>query len=249
MKAKLTDSVDQASWQLAQQWEKNHWVSAQKSRAKYGKNIVWRFLHTLGLVDYYRGDDWNLWWKKQFDDYAFLPKTVANAIEVGCGPYTNMRHVMQRCKPDHLFLSDPLIRTYVGFKLAFVADAYKKGFCILDDHPLEEIPYRDDYFDLVIMINVLDHVRDASKCMENAVRITRPGGILILGQDLTDEEDLATLTDDPGLVAHPVKLPEAWFRPHLATQFESIFDKVLPRNEGREPKNHYATLLFAGRKR
>jgi SAM-dependent methyltransferase len=247
-KAEISEAVDEVRWKEAQQWERAHWLRSQRARAKYGKNWIWRTLHFLGLVDKYRGDDWNLWWRDQFDNYKFLPVELDNAIEVGCGPYTNMRHILKRCSPKHLFLSDPLIKTYIAFELAFTADAYRRGFCILDDHPLEEIPYRDNYFDLVVMINVLDHVRDAGVSMDNAIRILRPGGFLILGQDLTNEDDLNALSKDPGLVGHPVKLPEEWFRPYLTSSFHPVLDKVLSRNDGREPSNHYATLVFSGTK-
>lgn len=248
MKAELTDSVDNLRWQKAQKWEEDHWIRTQKARARYGKNWIWRALHFLGAADKYRGDDWNLWWKHQFDNYAFLPETVDNAIEVGCGPYTNIKHITEQCRPKHLFLSDPLIKTYINFKLTYTSDAYRQGFCILDDHPLEEIPYRDNYFDLVVMINVLDHVQNATKSMENAIRMTKRNGFLILGQDLTNEDDLITLNQDLGLIGHPIKLPEEWFRPFLKPSFAPVIDKVLDRQEGREPLNHYATLIFAGKR-
>jgi SAM-dependent methyltransferase len=248
IKAELTHQVSEERWQEAQHWEEAHWISAQNARAKYGKNWIWRILHAARLVEKYRGDDWNLWWKTQFQDFKFLPDQVDNAIEVGCGPYTNIRHIVPTCRPKHFFLSDPLIKTYVNFKLAFTADAYRKAFCILDDHPLEEIPYRDNYFDLVVMINVLDHVRDASLCMENLIRITKPGGWVVVGQDLTNEEDLDVLSRDSGLVGHPVKISYEWFAPYFATGFNPAINKVLSRNEGREPEHHYGTMVFAGSK-
>ncbi len=247
--AKLLDKVSHERWKDAQIWEEAHWVLTQQKRAEFGKNWIWSLLHRLGLVEKYRGDDWNHWWKQQFSDYNFLPEKVDNALEVGCGPYTNIRHIVPLCKPEHIFLSDPLIKTYIKFKLAYVADAYRKGFCIIDDHPLEEIPYKDNYFDVVVMINVLDHVRDASQCMQNLIRIIKPGGWLILGQDLTNEEDLNILSQDPGLTGHPIKLSHEWFIPHLEKNFRAVIDKVLDRKDGREPENHYGTLIYSGIKK
>jgi hypothetical protein len=78
---------------------------------KYGKNYIWRQLAKRGCVPKYQGDDRNAWWQKYFDNYRFLPARAANASEVGCGPYTIMRFIQEACQPDHLFLSDPLIRT------------------------------------------------------------------------------------------------------------------------------------------
>jgi ubiquinone/menaquinone biosynthesis C-methylase UbiE len=119
---------------------------------------------------------------------------------------------------------------------------------MLDDHPLEELPFASDYFDLAVMINVLDHVRDARLCMENTLRVIKPGGILVLGQDLTNQEDLIALKDDPGAVGHPIKLDQAWFAPFLERRFEPIIHKVLERGAGRAPHCHYGTLTFAGHK-
>jgi len=241
--------VSPERWQEAQEWERQHWVNAQAMRARYGKNYIWRILSAFGLVPSHRGDDWNGWWKMQFDDYRFLPAKVKDVLEVGCGPYTNLRLIMESCRPEHIYLSDPLIRTYVKFKLTFVAEMYRKALCVLDDHPLEELPFADNYFDLTVMINVLDHVRDAGLCMENLIRVTKPAGTIILGQDLSNDEDMEMLMRDPGAVGHPIKLDKEWFDPYLQKNFEPLHHKILPREQGRAPGHHYATLIFAGRKR
>ncbi len=244
----LKDRASQEAWEAAQRWEQEHWVNAQRLRARFGKNYIWRLLSAFGLVSKYRGDDWNQWWKKEFNDYSFLPPKVKNAIEVGCGPYTNIRLVLDKCRPDHIVLSDPLIRTYARFKLTFVAEMYREVLCALDDHPLEELPFADNNFDLSIMINVLDHVRDAHQCMANLLRVTRPGGYVIIGQDLSNDEDRAALTADTGAVGHPIKLDYDWFKPYLTQGFEPVIHKFLNRQQGRAPDAHYGTLVFAGRK-
>jgi SAM-dependent methyltransferase len=243
----VTEKVSLQRWHEAQQWEQSHWVRAQQARARFGKNFIWRCLSAFKLIPKYRGDDRNLWWKHHFDDYSFVPARVENAIEVGCGPYTNVRLITERCQIDHLVLSDPLIRTYVHFKLTFVADMYRKAACILDDHPLEELPFRPNYFDLAIMINVLDHVKDARSCLLNLIEVLKPGGLLILGQDLSNQQDLKALQLDPGLPGHPIKLDHQWFEPYLR-EFRPVISKVLSREESFEPHQHYGALIFAGYK-
>ncbi|MEO8350365.1 MAG: methyltransferase domain-containing protein [Chthoniobacteraceae bacterium] len=244
----FNESVDLDRWKEAQQWEEDHWIHTQRQRAKFGKNFVWRALSACGFVPKLRGDDWNQWWRDRFDGYRFLPERLDNVLEAGCGPYTNVRLVLERSRINHLFLSDPLIRTYVNFKLTFVADMYHKAGCILDDHPLEELPFASDYFDLAVMINVLDHVRDARACMDHLVRCVKPGGFLIIGQDLSDTSDVDRLASDPGLTGHPIKLQHDWFAPWLKSGFEPVIDRLLSREEGRAPDMHYGTLVFAGRK-
>jgi SAM-dependent methyltransferase len=244
----IYDKVERERWEIAQRWERDFWVRTQHLRARYFKNYLWRLLSACRLVPKYRGDDWNYWWHNQLDRFEFLPATLPNALEVGCGPYTNVRLMLERCRFEHLYLSDPLIRTYVRFKLTFVAEMYRRAQCVLDDHRLEDLPFASDYFDLVVMINVLDHVEDASKCIENVIRVTRPGGILVIGQDLTSEEDLAALQDDEGAAGHPIRLDHHWFAPYLDRRFAPIIHKVLSRQQGRAPQHHYGNLIFAGRK-
>ena len=89
----VIDKVSNDRRDAAQQWEGGYWVAAQRARARYGKNYIWRALSLVGLGSRHRGDDWNHWWKKAFDDYSFLPPRVDDAIEVGCGPYTNVHQL------------------------------------------------------------------------------------------------------------------------------------------------------------
>jgi len=244
----LRTKVNRHRWEQAQSWERDHWILAQKARSKWGKDYIWRILAFLRIKPKYRGDDWNYWWKKQFNNYEFLPDKVENAIELGCGPYTNMRLIIEKCMPKHIFLSDPLIRTYVNFSQTFVAYMYKEGKCIIDDHPIEECPFADNYFDLTVMINVLDHVMDAELCITKAIAITKPGGILLIGQDLTNEEDIERKKGEQEDVGHPIKIDHEFLNSFLEKKFEPILYKILPREEGRNPQAHYGTFIFAGRK-
>lgn len=243
----LFDKVGSDRWQRAQAWEREHWLRDQKGLARYGKNYIWRILSLLGRVEKYRGDDRNQWWKESFDGYNFLPASIDNALEVGCGPYTNIRLIREVSKPKHIFLSDPLVRTYVKFKMTFVSEMHREAACCIDDHPLEQLPFASNYFDLAVMINVLDHVQDADLCTKNLLHVIKPGGFVVIGQDLTNEEDL--LRQPEGLqIGHPITLDENWFAPYLK-EFDHVIRKVLPRQSGWAPDWHYGTLIFAGTKR
>ncbi|MEQ8172476.1 MAG: methyltransferase domain-containing protein [Candidatus Eremiobacterota bacterium] len=239
--------VSKERWESAQTFEKEHWIKTQKVRARYGKNFLWRILSLLGLKSKYRGNDWNDWWKNHFDNYDFLPLELENAIELGCGPYTNIRFISEKSRIKHLFLSDPLIKDYINFKLTFVREKYIKGFCILDDHPIEECPFKSNYFNSTVMINVLDHVQDAEMCIKEAIRITKIDGILILGQDLTNNKDLENkeIKNDIG---HPIKIEHEYLESFFKDNFNTIIKKILPREQGRAPDCHYGTYIFAGKK-
>ena len=242
----LCDNVPLDTWKVAQKWEREHWVRNQSRLAKHGKNYIWRLMSLFGVVEKYRGNDRNYWWKEAFDHYEFLPATVDSALEVGCGPYSNLRLIRDVCKPHQVHLSDPLIKTYVQFKMTYVSELHKVAPSCLDDHPLEELPFSDDRFGLVVMINVLDHVFDARLCMNNVIRVVRPGGYLIIGQDLTNLDDCEKQPD--GLrTGHPITLDAEWFAPYLSG-FEVLRNKIVPRDAGWAPDWHYGTLVFAGRK-
>ncbi len=242
------DRVPIERWQQAQVWEREYWVSKDRLRRRFWRKWLWFCLSRLRLKPAHRGDDWNEWWSAHFNHYAFLPETVENAVELGCGPYTNMRIITARCRPRHLFLSDPLMPTYVGFEHTFVSEMYRTGGCIVDDHPIEQCPFPERYFDLVVLINVLDHVQDAGLCIQKTTALVKDGGILILGQELSDPDDAERGRESDEETGHPIKVDQLWIESYLAP-FDPIIQRVLPREAGRRPSLHYGTLIYAGRRR
>ncbi len=49
---------------------------------------------------------------------------------------------------------------------------------------LEGLPFRDGSFDRVLLMNVLDHVRDARSGLRETARVLAPGGSLVLSVDV-----------------------------------------------------------------
>jgi SAM-dependent methyltransferase len=248
MRSEQVRSVRRVStdrWQEAQRWERSLWVNGQRKRG--WKRVAWPVAApVLRAIGWKRawGDDWNHWWAERFDDYVFLPDELDDVIELGCGPYTNTRLVLRRRAAQRVVCSDPLVRTYATFRGRWLADASEAGHIELDDHPIEELPFAASSFDLVVMINVLDHVRDADLCLRTAVSLVRPGGYLLLGQDLSDAADVA---HHPYDVGHPIRLRREDVDRHLEP-LTPVLRKDLSREEGREPRLHYSTLVFAGRR-
>jgi SAM-dependent methyltransferase len=243
MKKVIVTKVSKARWQKAQQFE-----------ADFAREIL------------QTGDDWNLWWKKQFKDYATLKgKKLPRILEVGCGPHTNARIILPLIQTQEVYLEDPLLETYLEFEAPVgLAGRVKKRpaqraflWDILKDKryrahfsasPLEDLPFRDGLVDLVICINVLDHVYDYTSCMREMTRVLRRGGYLVLGQDLSNEEDFQQAPDSWKDVGHPIKLDEAALDAELGA-FRSEFRRILPRQSGRNPRAHYGTYLGILKKR
>ena len=44
----------------------------------------------------------------------------------------------------------------------------------------ENLPSQDNVFDIVHSITVLEHVNDVERCMNEALRVTKPGGVIIM---------------------------------------------------------------------
>ncbi len=233
--------VDYWRWQKAQAWETQVWVNTTRSYWK------WRLASFLGLRGKYRGDDWNLWWASQFDGYRKLPTECETLIEFGCGPFTNARIILQRTSARYVYLSDPLMSTYLRFRGTWLSENYKRGAVVCDPRPLEKCIFVPECGDLVILINVLDHVMDAPKCLMNAVSVVRRGGWFVFGQDLTCCEDAGWNQDDPG---HPIQLNHGEIDDLLKDHFDlSTGRVVLPRELGRNPQYHYGTYLLLGKRK
>jgi SAM-dependent methyltransferase len=228
-------------WLEAQKFELGVWSRRhswyRRSLARCGE---WLGLRTTSVYD-----DWNAWWRQHFQEYQLIPTTLNNVIELGCGPYTNLRLILENRAANHIVCSDPLARHYIKLPGCWLSEQYDRGAIVVDDHPIEECPFGDDYFDLVVLINVLDHVQDAWQCLDTAIRITKPGGQLVIGQDLTDSEDVSRSTEDVG---HPIRLHHSDIDAHLDARIRRQFYKVLPRHDGRNPAAHYGTYLLIGQK-
>lgn len=221
--ANLDQKCDIERWKTAQKRELQEWKN-------FGGNI-----------------DWNNWWKKKFDDYNCLKEQpVDSFIEVGCGPFAwNTTFIIEALgkTPSKVILSDPLIHNYLDLKKRVVTLKNELNAEVNAD-PLEKLKLEQPV-DCIVCINVLDHCYDADLCFNKMHENLNKGGLIIFGQDLTSEEDGAK-HPDPG-VMHPIRFDEAYANKYLS-KYKTIFRKVLPRNEGRNPPYHYATMLFIGRK-
>lgn len=160
--------VDMERWQEAQSFEQNTWMRDFR-RAK---------------------DDSNERYQKQFDDYTHLEeKRFQRAIELGCGPFTNMRIIAQKTKVDEIHLLDPLIGEYLKHPYCY----YKKKRLRLRTWPglfsrkvpviLHAVPIEkfetEKKFDLVVMMNVIEHCYDLGVIWEKILKMSTNDAHLI----------------------------------------------------------------------
>jgi SAM-dependent methyltransferase len=239
-------AVPRERWQRAQEWELAFW-NRQNVPAPLWKRMIRPLLVALGLrppKQLTAFDDRNHWWKAQFDGYRQIPLKLDRVCELGCGPYTNVRLFLEGRTVEYVHCSDPLAKEYIGYPNAWLASAHRRGTVSVAFHTAEDCPYRSDYFDCVILINVLDHVMDAHRCLAEALRITRPGGYFVFGQDLTEAGGKT-----PANPGHPIVLDHQALVPTLDAGCEPVFHHLVPRELVAQPDLHYGALAYVGRKR
>ncbi len=191
-------------------------------------------------------DDYNNWWFDQFEQYKYLDKSNIKTIaEVGCGPNAKNVQLFLLDKSVQYFISDPLLEKYIQTNkpVKRFIDNYN---VVTSTSPLEE--YKIEPVDCVVCINVLDHVYNLKQCFESIYNNLKPGGIFVLGNELTSQADMDRIgLNDPNAMMHPIRFDLQTINTYLQ-QYKTIKCTVLPREMGRAPESHYATILFVGQK-
>ena len=233
-------AVSEERWQVAQRYELETW----RRRLSFPRYQLLAMAHRLGVRACPPDDDWNLWWRSKFEEYRMIPREVGSAIEVGCGPFTNIRLIRERCTIDEVVLNDPLVEAYAGMRRSWVSQVAGEPWLAIDPRPLESLVMTGREFDLVVMINVLDHVQDPEACMDRATGLVAEHGLIVIGQDLY-EPLRGRDGPDPG---HPVRIREGQLSGWVDRCFRSLYQRTLPRNKGRNPDVHGGTFLFVGQR-
>ena len=85
---------------------------------------------------------------------------------------------------------------------------------------IEDIPYCEDFFDVILCTDVLEHVIDLNLCVSKIFSVLKKGGILIVR--VPHREDLSPYLDSN----YPYKL--AHVRNFDCSNLEALFTKIFP---------------------
>jgi len=93
-------------------------------------------------------------------------------LDIGAGPMPSGL-VFEKVK---LYCLDPLVGRYLsaGFPIHYYDDAK------FINASSEDMPFDDNYFDVVVSVNAIDHVDDLNKTSREIQRVLKPGGKLAL---------------------------------------------------------------------
>lgn len=245
--------VDHTRWKKAQQAEHTHW-----------------FHHSITA-----DSDRNEGHFEGFNGYrALRGRQFENAIELGCGPFTNMRLIADVCRVKQTTLLDPLIARYLShphcgydqnaLRLQYSAwlhvpqflrkpiDSFRwwrrypnwhrrltSGHTLpikrMIDSAIEAMP-TDDRYDLVVIINVIEHCYDIEAVFERILTTTQVGGYLVFQDRLYTHDEVASKVDHHYDAAHPLRIDGDLLRYFLAANFEPQFERerteaILQRDE------------------
>ena len=192
--------VDDARWQEAQRYEKKTWMEQNLDAS----------------------DDRNEFHKQQFDNYAAIAgRAFPRIIELGCGPFTNLRLILPLINNvQHVDLLDPLIQSYLTHPHCTYRDRKLAGVPIQPIvSPIEGHTATQPY-DMVVMVNVLEHCYDIPRIFANVLNWLKPSGIFVFADVATTAEALrATKTYDAG---HPIRIVDDYLLATLHHHFAPL---------------------------
>jgi len=126
-----------------------------------------------------------------FRQFAKLPNELGHVIEVGCGPFTQLRTILgiqgRNWSVSSVTLADPILvheskMANSAFSSGRFSDRSGKEYpTVLHQVGAESVGslYQNE-FDTTIMMNVLEHCISAFEVLESLYNVTKPGGIVVL---------------------------------------------------------------------
>ncbi len=166
------------------------------------------------------------YWEKYryLDDIKNICKfePTTKILDVGCGISTVLHFIK-----GQRYGIDPL------------ADEYKKSYTFPSDISIqkawsENIPFQDNFFDVVFCTNALDHVTNPSKALSEIHRVLRKNGLFVLTIEIFKENIKRDL-------AHPHSMTEKDVERLWQEKFKKIFERESPWIGMRNFVNHTGT--------
>jgi len=223
--------ITKQRWSLAQSTEAKHWMDL-------GKNS---------------NDDRNYEHASLFNNYKDLANIkFESVIELGCGPFTNLRVIANTTDMSSCSLLDPLIDQYLthpycayGNKITLNSPKNIK-INKLFNIPAEELP-QDQIYDLVVCINVIEHCFDAEAVLNKMYDICLPNGFVVFSEKLHSYEQAKKSVDEVYDAAHPIRLGKDLFE-KFANKFDIKQNTIISvRNDLIEATQDY--VYFIGQKK
>ncbi len=221
--------VDIARWEEAQRYEWRSWMEGSGLEARSDRNIE----H-----------------KRHFENYgAIQGRTFDNAIEIGCGPFTNMVRIQKYVRCGSITLLDPLIADYLTHPHCTYKDKRLGGWFGKKVRTVA-IPFEnfnsDEVYDLVVVINVLEHCFSMTKLFERIISLTSPNGIIVFHDKLIAASAVQAFVENVYDAGHPLRVVENLVLEFLSENYVQLYrkDVTIP-----SPIGGFDSIYFIGQKR
>ncbi len=225
-------AVSRERWKLAQEAEANGWLNLWRGA------IEDRNTHHYALFDYF---------------FMLRDRPFKRGIELGCGPFSNMRVAVSTVKVETIELLDPLIERYLelpncaytDMKLRRL-DGNTEPVAKLHAMPIEDMQVEQKY-DLVILINVIEHCIDVRKIFDNVWNLLVPGGVFIFHDKYFDHLETAVEIASHYDTGHPLR-PDRKIVDGFLNRFETIFSRWISTEGAAKMTDTGDAIYFVGRK-
>ena len=233
--------VSQERWETAQRFERTGWMEKWAGAS----------------------DDRNLLHAEEYEGYAALAgQRIGHAMELGCGPFTNLRVIADFVEIGKVSLLDPLMESYRqlpncrygrGTAAGLRAHSGDPVLPIVEMFacPIENMTAEGRKYDLVVMMNVIEHCFDVEAIFSKILAMTSPGSAFIFHDSMYDPEKTRQVVKGkyyeaghPLMVGYPVM--EQFMREH----FETLFFRTAPNApDYLEVCPHSGHFYFIGRRK
>lgn len=225
-------AVTRERWNLAQDAEANGWMTIWRDAVED------RNAHHYALFDYLS---------------IFGQHTFRKALEIGCGPFTNLRIFLMSLRIETIELLDPLIKTYLDHphcsyrdNSLLLSDGTRKPIAALHPLPVEDLQGTAS-FDLVILINVIEHCIDVRKVFANVWDILEPGGVFIFHDKYFEHAKVASEVESIYDTAHPLKIDQRVIDDFLG-RFRMLFSRQVTTAGAAPMTGEGRAVYFIGQK-
>jgi SAM-dependent methyltransferase len=221
-------------WQKAQECEKNHWLR-------------------MGIKS---ANDRNDYHSIQFSNYnAIKNRTFHSMLEIGCGPFTNSRIIAGLCNVSQCSLLDPLILEYLHHPFCSYSKKYlfSEYIPFLGKAVRKILPFTypvylrmlsrkikikellsiaaetisiENAYDLVIMINVIEHCYDIELVFQKILQIMRAGALFVFEDKYYEHEQIRLAVENSYDAAHPLRVDRKVIDDFLRKNFEVMYKRI-----------------------
>lgn len=210
-KGELKEKASSKRWEVAQDSEEDYWEGYNEGDLE--KESGDRYPKKAEIL------------LKEWSKFVKIDKNT-KILQIGCGP----EDVINYFKKGKLYSVDPLADFYKKkFKWNYKKSGLKKGRG-------EEIPFKDNFFDVVILINVLDHVEDPIKVFSEAKRVMKDKGIFHFENYIYQKRFIQMakfqgkikekITKEPFNIHHPYMFTANDLRVLLKKKFEIDYEEI-----------------------